>query len=239
MAPESTASSIDAAFESARTLLTAARWQSLPPAICAAEKTCVARLVTQWVEGFDKDRPPFTVLDTELRTSVSIAGYTLDVRLDRVDALESGGVAVIDYKTGLASAPSRWLEARPQGVQIALYGAACEQAVPDVPVQALAYAQLRPGEMKAIGLAADASAWPALSTPATLKGADVADWTDARARLRSRLTELVGAFGAGDAAISPRDPRKVCSNCGLRALCRIGSLADDVPTPVSTRDDDD
>jgi hypothetical protein len=238
MTPASLASSIDAAFECARSLLTPARWASLPSAVEATEKTCVSRLVNEWVREFDKDRPPFTVLDTERRASVSIAGYTLDVRLDRVDALASGGVAVIDYKTGLASAPPRWFEDRPQGVQIALYGAACEQAVPDVPVQALAYAQLRPGEMKAVGLASDERVWPALNTPATLKGGDVADWVDAQSQLRSRLTELVGAFGGGHAAISPRDPKKVCSRCGLRALCRIGSLADEGPSSGAERDDD-
>ena len=225
MDDEAVGRSVDLAFDQARAVLPQARWALLPPAIAATENTCVSRLVQQWLLEFERERPPFTVIDTEQRTTVALAGYTLDVRLDRVDALASGGVAVIDYKTGPARTPARWFDPRPQGMQVALYASAREQAAPDVPVRALVYAQLRPGEMKVVGLGADSEAWPALHAPGDVKGAALADWGEARDRLQGSVTALVAAFGAGDAVIVPRDRKKVCTLCRLRALCRIGLAA--------------
>ena len=200
----------------------------MPEAIAAVEGTCVTRLVCHWLGAFERARPPFTVVATEQRTNVSIAGYTLDIRLDRVDALDAGGVAVIDYKTGPASPPVRWFEPRPQGMQVALYATAREAAAPGMPVRALVYAQLRPGEVKVAGLGADPLAWPALAAAAEVKGAALADWDDARSRLQASLVSLATDFGrrpgGGDTPRHEeglhvlRSARAVPDRCGDRRI---------------------
>jgi RecB family exonuclease len=171
---------------------------------------------------------------TELKATIALAGHTLDVRLDRVDALASGGVAVVDYKTGVAARPARWFDERPQGAQLALYSRARTQLEPATPVRALVYAQLRAGSVRAVGLAAADVAWP---------GRDVepvgpADWDDVRARLDASVDKIVAAFASGDARIVPRDAKLVCRLCGLRALCRFGAANEDASASDAERADD-
>jgi ATP-dependent helicase/nuclease subunit B len=239
MDEDAMARSVATAFEEAKAVLPPARWAALPSAIAAVEGPCVCRLVGQWLHEFERERPPFTVVETERRATVTLAGYTLDLRIDRIDALASGGVAVIDYKSGYAIGPSRWFEPRPQGMQVALYARACEQAAPETPVRAVVYAQLRPGEMKPVGVGAETLDWPALTKPVDIKGAGIVDWEDARDRQRANVERLAAEFGEGGAAIVPRDRRKVCTLCGLHAVCRIGTPFDDAPPSDAEGYDDD
>ena len=79
-------------------------------ACCACASACrsgisnskAQRLTTSSPNGceYEATRVPFTVLETEEKTSVSIAGLTLNLRLDRIDRLNDGSLLVIDYKTG-------------------------------------------------------------------------------------------------------------------------------------------
>jgi ATP-dependent helicase/nuclease subunit B len=187
---------VDEAFEEARASLPFARWSTLPPAIAATEGSCVSRLIGQWL-AVERNRAPFEVADTERRATIELGGHTLELRLDRVDALAAGGAAVIDYKTGLASAPSWWFEPRPQALQVALYAQAIAQATPESDVRALVYAQLRPGAIKAVGLAEDASSWPGLAAASDVANAGLADWSDATTRLQESVERIVTAFAAG------------------------------------------
>ena len=45
-------------------------------------------------------RAPFTVEALEARREVSIAGGQFEVRIDRIDSIEGGGFAILDYKSG-------------------------------------------------------------------------------------------------------------------------------------------
>lgn len=215
---------IDAGFNEARKAIDEARWNALPPAVAASEAGAVRGLVRQWLD-VDGARPPFEVIEREARATVTIAGHTLETKLDRVDALASGGVAVIDYKTGFATGPARWFEERPQGLQLAVYAHARAQHAPERPVRALAYAQLRAGAVRAIGVVDDAAQWPALALAGDVKGAGLADWHDANARLAQALASSVSAFARGDARIAPRQAA-VCRSCRLAALCRVGAVDD-------------
>ena len=76
-------------------------------------------LSVEWLE-FEKSRIPFTVEATEARSTVTIAGLTVDLRLDRVDRLHDGSQLVIDYKTGNPD-PKSWDLPRPDDIQLPLY----------------------------------------------------------------------------------------------------------------------
>jgi hypothetical protein len=123
---------------------------------------------------------------------------------------------VIDYKTGIAVAPERWFGERPQGPQLGLYAMALGESAN---VAALAYAQLKPGQIKPVGLVDDAAVWPGLPVPAALRQTAVAGWSDARHQLSASIGALAQAAHDGDARIVPREP-KVCSTCTLSPLCR-------------------
>jgi RecB family exonuclease len=165
-------------------------------------------------------------VDTELKLSLAFELFRIDLRLDRVDALTGGGVAIIDYKSGRVLPPARWFDPRPQAPQLALYAVAWRRARPYDRVRAVAYAQVRRGELKLEGVAADESAWPELTRPAALHDPDLADWRAVEMRWHDSLAALAEEIGRGHAAVDPRDRRKTCQRCGLYALCRIGTPDD-------------
>ena len=157
-----------------------------------------------------------------------MAGLSFSLRLDRVDALEGGGVAIIDYKTGRATATSKWFGDRPQAPQLALYTFAFHAASPCDPVRAVAYAQLHPGDLRLHGIAADTSAWSDLAQVSTV-GHGLSDWASVEMRWADALTSLAEEVAEGYAAVAPRDPRVTCRRCGLQALCRIGGPVEEAP----------
>jgi len=228
LSPDDLGARIDAAAAAALSELSAARWRRVPPAVRAGEAPRIASILRAWVDAFERPRPAFSVEATEARRALGLAGLDLDLRIDRVDLLASGGIAIIDYKTGVAKTPAKWFDARPQAPQIGLYVLAERGQVPKRPVRAAAYAQLKSGELEVRGIAADAEAWPGLRAPVDLRSANLADWAAVEAYWLRTLEALASEVRDGHAAVAPRDPRKTCPDCGRQALCRIGAaLADD------------
>ncbi|MDH5287450.1 MAG: PD-(D/E)XK nuclease family protein [Betaproteobacteria bacterium] len=213
---------LERAVDAGRAAIDEAVWRALPPVVAAVELEQALRTMKRWLLDVDRQRPAFRVESTETPVALTLAGHPLSLRIDRVDLLDGGARAVIDYKTGRAVAPKLWFGERPQAPQLALYAMALESEE-GAPVAALAYAQLKPGEVAAVGLARDGTAWPGLSTPAEVKGVAIADWGDARAQLREAIESLAAEVHDGVARVTPRDG-KVCQRCDLRALCRIASV---------------
>ena len=48
----------------------------------------------------EQSRAPFDVVALEARREVSIAGGQFEMRIDRIDSIEGGGCAILDYKSG-------------------------------------------------------------------------------------------------------------------------------------------
>jgi probable DNA repair protein len=174
------------------------------------EKARLARLARAWLEMEREARgDDFTVAAVEDKRSLVIGPLTLRGKLDRVDELEDGRRIVIDYKsTGKPS--SAWLGERPDEPQLPLYLIASEPAA-----VAIAFAQVKAGDMKFTALAADETLLPVWkSLPDIGWDAQVAAW-------REVLTRLAAQFAAGEAAVQPKNPRMTCRNCDLQPLCRI------------------
>jgi len=199
------------------------RWRAMAPLIAEGERERVASIVREWLVAHDRERPPFRVVETELKLPLQLAGLGIEVRLDRVDALEGGGVAVLDYKTGIVVAPSRWFEMRPRAPQLGLYALAWRAARPEEAVRAVAYAQLRRGELKVEGLVADGVAWPGLEQPNALHTPGLDHWADVGERWRVSLGALAEEIRRGHATVTPRKASETCKRCGLQPLCRIGA----------------
>ena len=220
------ATHIEAAVARGFTELTAARWRVLPAIVRAGESQRVATLLGAWLP-LELSRPAFTVVGTEIKTTLELAQLRLSLRIDRVDALDDGGVVIIDYKSGRSEQPRQWFDERPRASQLGLYTLATPAAEAASPVRAVAYAQMRPDAIKAIGLAADAGAWPDLTELSALDR--FPDWGDLETWWRTRLGALAVEIAAGWAVVAPRKSPSPCRYCGLQAMCRIDSvqLADD------------
>ncbi len=215
------AKAVDRALRS----LPAERWQALPRVVGGGEGPRIAGLVRQWLTEVDRARAPFAVvaLETDTAKRLRLGPVTLDVKFDRLDAFADGSVAIIDYKSGRAVAPAKWFEARPQAPQLVLYAMAHAQREEPRPLKALVYGQIRPGEVRAVGLAADATCWPGLVQPAQIRAAALADWNAAATHWQDAMLALAGDIVAGDARVSPRDAT-ACHRCHLQAVCRIGAV---------------
>lgn len=174
------------------------------------EKGRLVRLARAWLEMEREARgDDFTVAAVEDKRSLVIGPLTLRGKLDRVDELEDGRRIVIDYKS-TAESPSAWLGERPDEPQLPLYLVATEPAA-----VAIAFGQVKAGDMKFAALAADETLLPVRkSLPDIGWDAQVAAW-------REVLTRLAKQFAAGEAAVQPKNPRTTCRNCDLQPLCRI------------------
>jgi ATP-dependent helicase/nuclease subunit B len=201
------------------------RWRGLPPIVSAGEGDRIAKVVRRWLDEFERVRPPFTIRGAEVPVKLKLSDLSFSLRLDRVDDLAGGGVAVIDYKTGPTADVNAWFDARPQSPQLALYALAQRVASPSEPVRAVAYAQLRAAELRLRGLAADATAWPGLARPEAIWKRGFTGWSDVEARWTELLTMLATEVADGYAVVAPRKIEKTCRRCRLWALCRIGKLS--------------
>jgi ATP-dependent helicase/nuclease subunit B len=127
--------------------------QSMPRRYLELEETRLTGLVTEWLR-YESARASFAVVETETRTAATIAGLTLDVRLDRIDRLKDGSVLVIDYKSGDVS-PKCWDLPRPDDVQLPLYaGFALDHK--EGPLGGIVFAKIRVGNNEFLGRVKDA-----------------------------------------------------------------------------------
>ena len=213
------------------TELQAARWRQVPAAVRAAESRRLDRLLRAWLT-IERDRPPFAVEAIEQVSALALGGIALSVRIDRIDALDGGGVAIIDYKAGRIVKPAQWFDDRPRATQLGLYALTQRARSPEIAVRAAANVQLCADAIAPAGLAADEAAWPGLSPVAD---SDVAaDWRSLEAWWRLRLGALAAEIAAGVATVTPRANPSPCKNCRLHALCRIDSVR-----PLGPEDDDE
>jgi ATP-dependent helicase/nuclease subunit B len=203
-----------------RDKLSAALLERMPRRYLELEEQRLTRLVSEWLE-YEFSRFPFEVAGTELAASKSIAGLTLDLRLDRVDRLNDDTLLVIDYKTGQVS-PNVWNLPRPENVQLPLYARFALEDTFDEPLGGLVFARLRAGEMEFSGRVGDpvATLLPGLKGHSSLvrnqlEAEHLIDWENC-------IEQIAKDFLAGNAEVDPRDPvRKTCERCGLQNLCRI------------------
>ncbi len=218
---------VDAAVAAAAAAIPAARWSRLPAAVAAGEAARIARAIRDWTDEVDRARPDFTVVATEAARPLALGGLEWRLRVDRIDRLADGGTAIIDYKTGVVAPQTQWFEERAREPQLGLYWLAQKALEPEHAVRAVAYARVRPGETGALGLAADAAAWPGLPVPSDVKSAGLADWLAVEAHWQEALEALASAIRIGHSAVAPRDTTDMCKRCGRQSLCRIGAFVTD------------
>jgi probable DNA repair protein len=211
---------IDAAAQAALREIPSSRWQALPPVIASAEALRLPEIAAGWIEGFERPRPPFTVVRAEAKGTVELGGLTFRLKLDRVDRLSDGSHAIIDYKTGLVDSTKTWFTYRPRAPQLGVYLLALEAETPPLEVSAVAYGRLKAGELEVLGIGAHPQTWPALEDAA--KREEPAGWTGIVHYWRERLPAIATELREGVATVTPRGPKNPpCRVCRRQPLCRI------------------
>lgn len=179
------------------------------------EKHRLIGLARAWLEQ-DRRRGEFTVVAVEDKRGMAIGGLTLNARLDRVDETADGRRIVIDYKTGKATAGAM-LGERPDEPQLPLYLLTAESGA-----AAVAFAQVRAGDMKYVGLARDADLLPGIKAWAESRYRErYPEWPEVVAAWRADLERIAGQFAAGVAAVDPKSHPATCRLCDQQAFCRI------------------
>ena len=142
----------------------------------------------------DVQRSGFEVEALEKKITIKLNGFVLVSRIDRVDRLEGGGLAIIDYKTGSQARPADWLKSRLIDVQIPLYTLAAEE-----PVTAAVIGILRPAGTRYRGIWEPSDVFP--GSPENLDRYQ-GDWISQQKMWRQRLESLLKEFSRGDVRLS-------------------------------------
>lgn len=200
----------------------------------ALERERLARLSAEWI-GKERERPDFEVLAVEREVAASFGGVAVRAKIDRLDRLAAGGLAILDYKTG-AAAVSSWLGARPGDPQLPLYALALGDEV-----AAIAFARVRPGDCAFEGLAAAEGLLPRVKTVSKNRSPNArayADWPALVAAWHAQFESLGRDFAAGVATVDPKDGARTCERCDQFLACRVAERGLE-PAGDETEDDDD
>lgn len=200
----------------------------VPPPLSAhfleIEKQRLSALLKSWVDVEVKRSGVrrFTVKGVELEQELSIAGLSIKTRADRIDVLDDGTQAVVDYKSGKVDR-DLWLTGRPRDPQLLVYSI-CGR------FDAISFASLRPGECRFIGISSAADLLPGIK-PFEKDGIreklGVRDWPSLMELWKTTLERLAGDFVSGIADVDPIEingKNSPCVHCDLHTLCRVCEL---------------
>ena len=171
------------------------------------EKQRMVRLAGEWLD-VERKRTPFEVVQIEQKRPIEIGALSFNGRIDRMDMLEDGTHAIIDYKTGSRATPKDWMGERPDEPQLPLYAVSATENV-----FAVAFAKLRTGAMKFAGLSLQEGAIPGVK-PAK-------SWSGLMQYWKMELERLAAGYEKGEASVDPKKGLATCRNCDLQPLCRV------------------
>jgi probable DNA repair protein len=184
------------------------------PPMLIRECRRAVRLVKTLCE-LERERSAFRVQHTELETTATVSGARMSVRIDRLDTLEDGGRAILDYKSGMRTSAD-WYGERPSHPQLLAYLAAMGgDAV------AMATVNVTAREVRFEGIAHSPHILPKVKGVESPEGADAVDaWQYRKTEWLARVERLAADFLAGRATVDPKP--NACDYCHVVSVCRIG-----------------
>jgi RecB family exonuclease len=166
----------------------------------------------------ERERSPFRVENTELETTLNLVGAELRIRIDRVDMLESGGHAILDYKSGRRTTAD-WYGERPSHPQLLTYLAALGDDV-----VAMATVNVTAREVRFDGIASSPELLPKVKGVEAPFGKHPDEgWAHWQKEWLARVEQLAAAFVAGKAEVDPKPG--ACDYCHVSSICRIADRA--------------
>jgi ATP-dependent helicase/nuclease subunit B len=171
------------------------------------ERERMAKIAREWLE-LERRREPFAVSSIEEKRQLTVGTLEFDSRIDRMDKLEGGGHVLIDYKSARFLSTRDWEGPRPDDAQLPLYAAAASEDL-----AAVAYAKVRPGDMRFVGFSKGPNTLP------SVKAAD--SWNGILVQWKKDAEALSKSFAAGEAQVDPKDGLATCRLCEMQTLCRV------------------
>jgi RecB family exonuclease len=162
----------------------------------------------------ERSRDPFRVQDTEFEKTLTVSGAQMKVRIDRLDALDGGGRAILDYKSGRRTTAD-WYGDRPSHPQLLAYLAAIGEDV-----VAMATVNVTAREVRFDGIANSSQLLPkvrGVEPPAGDFSGDA--WELRRREWLARVERLASLFLSGRADVDPK--MGACDYCHAVSVCRI------------------
>jgi len=194
--------------------------EPLPARLRQLEDERLQALLAVWLE-LEARRAPFRVEACEEAHVLDIEGLPVRVVVDRVDRLDDGRLAVIDYKSGRNVSADSWADARIGEPQLPIYAAL---AFPDREVAAVALARVTSDAPAFLGVAQDDGLLPELKSldQQRKRYADdeFPDWDSLRRLWAERITELAREVRNGAAAVVFADEQAL-AYCDARPLLRV------------------
>jgi probable DNA repair protein len=175
-----------------------------------AEEERIVSLIEEWLD-YEAGRADFTVEAGEEKLAASVGDLKLQVRVDRIDAVD-GGRVIIDYKTGMLSGVS-WDGPRPDEPQLPLYAGFGQIDH----LKGVLLGRVREDNVKFIGRVEDARLvvpGDGKLTKPPYSAAMLQGWQNV-------LLDLGQQFLKGEAQVDPKQYPKTCEFCDLPGLCRI------------------
>ncbi len=207
--------------ESVRAAIGEQRKRSLrdaDPLSLEVEEERLNNLLAAWME-VERSRTPFEVLESEEGRIIRAGEVEVSTRIDRIDRLAGGALALIDYKSGGAHSFRDWLGDRPEEPQLPLYCLSDRTLI-----RAAAFALMAPDKLEFNGISAEPEMLPSVKTAeeaTKTKEAAGISWGELTARWEEALARLAREHTAGRAAVDPRDYPETCRHCDQAPLCRI------------------
>ncbi|MBS1270160.1 MAG: ATP-dependent helicase/deoxyribonuclease subunit B [Gammaproteobacteria bacterium] len=175
------------------------------------ERERLQALLVEWL-ALETQRNRFRVVGTEIDAQVDLGGVRFDIRVDRIDELDSGGRLIIDYKTGRLAKIADWADPRMEEPQLPMYALRFGDKL-----AGLALAGIRRGGCEFRGIADKAGDISFLEPVSEL---DFKSMNHLKTSWASILSELVGEYRRGVARVDPKSPQ-TCRHCDAMSLCRI------------------
>jgi len=165
----------------------------------------------------EKERPaPFRVAEVEKKRQVTLGGITVDVKVDRIDELETGGLVLLDYKSGKPNV-SHWDGERPEDPQVPIYATELGSRL-----AAAGFVQINSEEIAFKGYAKEAGILPVPNFQSmSEKKRPALSFEELLTNWRETLEKLGREFRDGHAAVDPKNREKTCEVCHLGMLCRV------------------
>ena len=199
-------------FSQYKLILTGARFM-------AVELERLSQLLNAWL-NVERQRAPFTVLETEAKHAFRFHDLDLKARIDRVDQLSDGSFIIVDYKTGKSNVNAWWGD-RPDDPQLPLYGHIIEQG--DSHLSGLAFAQVRLDGCEIKGVGEEDLPEPKLQWNKKIQSdAGARDWPELKQHWQRVLHSLAEDFISGQSRVDPKHSVNSCQYCEYASLCRVG-----------------
>ena len=165
--------------------------------LLALEHERLYKLITAWLLHEKEHGVSFNIVDCEAEKKVYICGIEVTLKIDRIQQLENGTLAFIDYKTGQQPKMTSWDETRITEPQLPIYAAF---GADDAKISSVQFAWVKIAEHAFIGVSSDNfEAEPEKRKPKFLHA--FSDWQSLLNHWKASIEIIAQEIKVGQAAV--------------------------------------